>query len=212
MNDELKALNFYRLNNPNELTPSQFQKLEIEIKQPKSNIISDEYADFKLWCNGYPSRQQTFKDFLISKLHEKNVSKILEVGCGRTAKLSKLLASEGYNVTCIDPNLEITEGYKNLNGIKDVFDYQTFDLTGFDFVVAQEPCEATEHIVRACVKYNVPFIISLCAVPHPLISGETPNDVYEWYCYLLKISPNNIKIQSISTFSFVTMILSYSNL
>lgn len=212
MNDELKALSLYRLNNPNELTPSQFQKLEIEIKQPQPNTISDEYADFKLWRSGYPSRQHLFKDLLSSQFRKKNISKILEVGCGRTAKLSKLLASEGYDVTCIDPKLEIPEDSANLKGIKDVFDYQTFDLSGFDFVVAQEPCEATEHIVRACINCNVPFIISLCGVPHTLISGETPDNVYEWYGYLLKISPNNIKIQPFSMFSFVTMLLSYSNL
>lgn len=211
MNNKLIALHFYRLTNPNELTPEQFKKLENEIRQPASKTISDEYADFKLWYNGYPSRQYFFKDFLVSRLQGKNISKILEVGCGRTAILSKLLASEGYDLTCIDPELELSKNFANLKIIKDVFNYQTFNVTYFDLVIAQEPCDATEHIIRSCINQNVPFIISLCAAPHKLISGEIPGDIYKWYIYLKDISPENIKLEAFCISPFVSIIISSSD-
>lgn len=200
MHDELKHLKFYRLINPNELTKGQFQKLKFEINHPMPNLISDEYLDFKLWYRGEPSRQKSFASFLIDRLYllskhsSKDITKILEVGCGKTAKLSKLLAAEGYEVTCIDSKLELTN-CDTIKAIKGNFDYQTFDLTGFDCVIAQEPCAAAEHIVRACINKQIPFIISLCGVPHTLISGEKPDNVYTWYSYLLNISPNNISLE-----------------
>lgn len=217
MHDDLIALRLYRLNNPNELTPIQFRKLEIEIKHSKSNIVSDEYADFKLWYNGYLSRQHYFKNFLLerfgslSKISLKKVVNILEVGCGRTAQLSKLLSNDGFCVTCIDPKLEVND-CTNLKTIKGEFNYETFDLTGFDCVIALEPCDATEHIIRACINQNVPFIILLCSIPHSLISGEKPNDVFKWYSFLLSIAPRKIDLELIDIMPlFKTYVISYLN-
>lgn len=218
MHDELKHLRFYRLSNPNELTQNQFLKLENEIKHPKSNTISDEYLDFKLWYNGYSSRITLFANFLhsrfcsLSQKTSKEVISILEVGCGKTAKLSQQLASKGYEMTCIDPKLELTD-CNEIKTIKGEFDYQSFDLSDFDCVIAQEPCAATEHVIRACIEQKVPFIISLCGVPHTLISGEKPEDVYKWYYYLLNISPHNIHIEFLNIIPLVrTVVFSYSNL
>lgn len=217
MHDELKHLKFYRLYNPNELTPNQFLKLENEIKHPKPNIISDEYLDFKLWYKGYQSRISYFSSFINARLYSlsqktsKEIIKLLEVGCGRTAKLSQLLSRQGYEITCIDPKLELTNCNK-IKTIKGEFDYQSFDLSDFDCVIAQEPCAATEHIIRACIEQKVPFIMSLCGVPHTLISGEKPNDVYKWYYYLLDIFPHNIHIEYLSITPLVkTVVFSYSN-
>lgn len=218
MHDELKHLRFYRLYNPNELTPNQFLKLEYEIKHPKTNIISDEYLDFKLWYKGYQSRISSFSSFInarlysLSKKTSKEVISILEVGCGRTAKLSQLLANEGYEMTCIDPKLELTN-CKEIKSIKGEFDYTNFDLSNFDCVIAQEPCAATEHIIRACIEQKVPFIMSVCGVPHTLISGEKPENVYKWYYYLLEISSHNINIEFLNIIPLVrTVVFSYSNL
>ena len=137
----LQHFSIYKQKNPNELTPQQFLSLGHEIKSQSSEAMSDEYLDFLLWCRKLPSRQESFATYLQKRLPQNNDAKILEVGCGRTAKLSRLLIEKGFNLTCIDPNLEFNGS--NINCIKSKFDYKKFDLSPYDFIIAQEPCDAT---------------------------------------------------------------------
>lgn len=192
MLDVLQRIKLYKQLNPNELSESQFQKLVYDIRHPEKDTITDEYLDFKLWCLGLPSRQVSFAKFIAKKLSKFKGAKILEVGCGRTARLSRLLSEEGFKMTCVDPKLEIASS-ENVKCIKDKFNYAKFDLSEYDFVIAQEPCDATEHIVRACIAQDVPFLIALCGTPHKLISGEMPKDIYKWYDYLVNISSDKIR-------------------
>lgn len=200
MLEELRRIELYKRLNPNELSSQQFFKLVAEIKCPDSKTISDEYFDFKLWYNGQPSRQENFANFLEKKIP--SGAKVLEVGGGRTARLSRFLSEKGFYMTCIDPRLEAMSS-KYVEIIKDKFDYRKFDLSQYDYVIGQEPCNATEHIVRACINQYKPFMITLCGVPHKLISGEIFEDVYEWYEYLINISPENIKLRYISLDPFL---------
>lgn len=186
----------YKQLNPNELLPHQFQKLEAEIKHPDSKTISDECFDFILWSRGLPSRQESFANFIAKKLSKKKDSKILEVGGGRTGKLSRFLNEKGFTMTCIDPKLEV-ESSNGITFIPSQFIHDSFDLSPFDYVIAQEPCDATEHVVRACTKQNVPFLMTLCGVPHQLISGKTPNTVSEWYNFLVNIDNTRVKLRYI---------------
>lgn len=186
-----QRLEEYKKKNPNELTDEQFEKIKDEMENPKSKIISDEYFDFKLWCLGYPSRQESFAEYVAKRLKRKNVKKVLEVGCGRTYRLSRILDKKGFEMTCIDPKVEkLSACESDITAKKEIFDFK-YDLSDYDCIVAQEPCDATEHIVRACIEQNKPFIMTLCGVPHTLISGEEPENVYEWYAYLLNISKEN---------------------
>lgn len=194
---EMQRIKVYKNLNPNELTTQQFLDLEKEIKSKKSNIISDEYVDFKLWLRGLPSRQESFASFLAKKLPKDNKIKILEVGCGRTGRVSRILGELGFDVTGIDPKVEILSS-GNTKFIKEKFDYTKFDLSKYDFVIAQEPCDATEHVVRACISKRVPFLMSLCGVPHKLINGYMPKDENEWYEYLLNISIKDMKLRYLS--------------
>lgn len=195
MQDELHLLEMYKQLNPNELSYQDFSILEHEIQKPHKDVISDYYLDFKLWYMGAPSRQESFANFLSKRLSKHTGAKILEVGGGRTGRLSRFLSKNGFAMTCIDPKLEMSDT-NNICFLKQKFNLQ-FDLTGFDYVVAQEPCEATEHIVRACVNQHVPFLISLCGVPHKLLSGITPKNSQEWYDYLVNISNQEIKLRYI---------------
>ncbi|MBQ3145355.1 MAG: hypothetical protein IJB90_02080 [Clostridia bacterium] len=190
-------LEAYKKINPHELLPQQLKSLEREIKKPERRYFSDEYCDFKLWCMKLPSRQESFADFIAKKLSKHAGAKILEVGGGRTGRLSRFLGEKGFRVTCIDPKIEITTA-EGVEFIKGKFDYREFDLSEYDYVVAQEPCEATEHVVRACINQNKPFIMSLCGVPHKLISGGTPKDEKEWYNYLLGIASEKMKLSYLS--------------
>ena len=108
--------------------------------------------------------------------------------------MSRILSEQGFCVTGIDPKVEVLSNNK-VTFIKEKFDYIKFDISGYDYVIAQEPCDATEHIVRACVNSKVPFIMSLCGVPHKLISGSMPKDYKEWYEYLLSISKEELKLR-----------------
>ena len=206
----LERIQLYKQLNPNELSSKQFLELEREIKHPKPNTISDEYADFKLWYSGLPSRQESFAKYVAKRLTKQEGAKILEVGGGRTGRLSRFLSENGFQMTCIDPKLEMTSN-GNIEFIKGKFDYKEFDLSIYDYVVAQEPCEATEHVVRACINQRKPFMISLCGVPHKLISGEMPNNLNEWYNYLVNIGSEEVKLRHISLDPFFLTPLLRSN-
>lgn len=193
MEKQLSKIEEYRKENPNRLAVEQFEALKKEILRPQKGLISDEYLDYKFWCQGLPSRQECFAAYLRDEILPPQGLHILEVGCGRYARLSVLLKGMGHRVTCMDPKAEPFED-TGIEVRKEAFLYENVDLKGYDFVVAQEPCEATEHIVRACTGQQVPFAIVLCGVPHKRIDGGMPEDVYEWYGYLAGIDPEHTKL------------------
>lgn len=214
---ELERFVQYRKENPNELTAEKLCALEQELWHPREKIVSDEYVDFKLWCGGYPSRQEAFADYIDWELPVERTQSVLEVGGGRTGRLSRLLAKKGYHMTCMEPLLDFTDGVceRDIAGsvrmIKESFDYQQTSLAEYDWVVAQEPCDATEHIIRACLNQNVPFFITLCGVPHRLISGEMPEDVWEWYEYLRNIDREHIRYEIVKLYSIGRVVVIYSS-
>ena len=183
----------YKQVNPHELNDEQLSELEEELKKPVQKVFSDQYLDFLLWCRGLPSRQERLAEFVSKKLAKHPGIKILEVGCGRTARLSRMLSKKGFKVTCIDSVVEPNLMTDDVNAIVGLFNHETFDLSEYDFVIAQEPCDATEHVVLACKKQNKPFFMSLCGVPHEKLSGGMPKDYNEWYSHLLKVSDGYAK-------------------
>lgn len=54
-------------------------------------------------------------------------------------------------------------------------------------------------------------MMSLCGVPHKLISGEMPKDVKEWYTYLQSISYQQIKLRYIQLDPFLLTPILRSN-
>lgn len=208
MLDELQRVEDYKILNPNELTDEQFLNLKYEIKHPKPKIMSDEYFDFKLWCNNLHSRQESFAKFIVKKLSKNGGAKILEVGGGRTGRLSRILKEKGFKMTCMDPKLEVKDS--EIEFIKGKFN-DKYNLSEYDYVIAQEPCEATEHIVRACTKQSVPFMLVLCGVPHKLICGSNPKDVDEWYDYLINIASTEVKFRYIKLDPFLKTPILRSN-
>lgn len=193
-----RTFSTYRQFNPHELSPKQLNDLEKEIKHPDTDVMSDQFLDYLLWLRGIPSRQESFGNFVSKKLAKYPGAKILEVGCGRTARLSRILAKQGFNVTCIDTIVEPEHVTDNVKAIKGLFDHNTFDLSEYDFVIAQEPCDATEHVLLACKTQNKPFFMSLCGVPHKKLSGGMPKSYSEWYDYLLKVSDGYAKLTWLS--------------
>ena len=181
---EEKFKEFLKLN-PFDFTQQQMENLKAELRNPKENLSSDEKVDFILWTKGLKSRQEYFAEYICRLLSNKKNLKILEVGCGRKVRLSKLLVEKGYNMSAMDPKLEDVS--EDVNLIKESFNYENTNILDYDFIIAQEPCDATEHIVRACVKERKDFIINLCGTPHQLINGTLPKSIDEWYTYLENI-------------------------
>jgi len=187
----------YKELNPNELTASELKDLQQEVtKANRSEDVSDQYCDFMLWCRGLPSRQKEFVNHILKRLSKHPGAKILEVGCGRTAIVSRELSKHGFQMTCIDPKLDfsVIKHSTEIKGIRAKFDYETFNISEFDYVIAVEPCDATEHVVRACISANKPFFMSLCGVPHKLLNGKMPKDYKEWHQYLRSISPEKLTL------------------
>ncbi len=185
--------------NPHRLTEEQLAVLEQEILHPRKRLISDEYLDYRFWCRGLPSRQECFAACLKEKYLPPRKRRILEVGCGRYAGLSRLLKEMGHRMTCMDPRAEPMEDGE-IEVRKEAFLFESADLKDFDYVVAQEPCDGTEHIVRACISQRVPFVIVLCGVPHEKIGGGMPGDVYEWYAYLAGIAPAHTELEYVEMY------------
>ena len=104
------------------------------------------------------------------------------------------------------PKLELEER-PSLQAIKSEFDCRTASLAGYDLVIGQEPCEAAEHIIRAGLEQNVPFIVALCGTPHRLISGEQPEDVWEWYHYLEQIDPAHTQMKAVKLYGDIGVMI-----
>lgn len=190
-----KKYRIFREENPLGLLKEELEKVEADILNPRAGVVSDEYVDFTLWAKGLKSRQEYFTEYVEKIFPLSSHKKLLEVGCGRAASLSALLAKKGYNMTAMDSKVmpELVSS-QNISCIRSAFIYKKTDITEFDAVIAQEPCEATEHIIRECARQKKDYIISLCGTAHRLMNGELPEDVYAWYKYLEEIGGENCLI------------------
>lgn len=195
---QLDFLRKYRQCNPHDIDELGFRKIQFNIDTPRQEMVYDEYVDFLLWCNGRPGRQEAFLQHLTDHvLNGTNVhKKILEIGCGKSAWLSLQLADRGYELTCIDPKLDMTISHPGMYLCSILFDYRDEFCQQFvssnDLVIAQEPCEAAEHIARACEMLKVPYYMVLCGAPHRKMDGIMPLDVWEWYDYLKQVCPLSV--------------------
>lgn len=173
----------YLRENPNELDESQKNKLRKALSANNEGTIPDELLDYMLWLEGKPSRVDAFYKYLAPKLDKFARDRILEVGCGRRALLARRLIDAGFTVDAIDPCLSI-EG-KHFRKEPYVYDY---NLAPYGLVVAMEPCEATEIIIRSCLIKHVPFVVIACGSPHTAMNGIEFDSVYTYWQYLRDIS------------------------
>ncbi len=177
--------------NPLDFSEHRIEFVRRDFYRQKRKTVSDEFVDYVLWAEGNPSRQEHFGIFLLPVIKARNWKSILEVGCGETALLSKWLYShlEGKvkmtaidkcNIHCDEPEITLIQ--------REFSDNEK--LTDYDAVIAQEPCEASELIIKNCTEQKIPFCVILCGVPHTRLTGELDKDAYSWYAYLLKTYPD----------------------
>lgn len=185
---------FYK-ENPLDFTKEELKKVFDDIVNPRGGVVYDETVDFCLWKKNLKTRQQYMAEYVKSRFPKEQFPHLLEVGCGKRARLSELLVENGYQMTAMDPLVSRTEPERpELVCISECFDYKTTELSGYDAVIAQEPCEAAEHIIRACTVAGKPFCVSLCGAPHRLISGEEPESLAAWHERLLQTGNGGCRI------------------
>lgn len=184
--------------NPLNFTTEELIKICEDLLEPRRGVIYDETVDFCLWKKGFKTRQQYMAEYVKKRFPKEQFPRILEVGCGKQARLSKLLVENGYKMTAMDPLVSLTEtGMPGLTCFPESFDCKSTDISGFDAVIAQEPCEAAEHIIRACTLVEKPFCVSLCGAPHRLISGEEPETLAQWHEQLLRAGKGRCQISKL---------------
>ena len=198
----------YKDVNPNGLNEIEIRDLERKLKNSEKGTVDDCCLEFFLWQNGEKSRAESFADYVIKQLNGVVGLKILEVGAGRTASVTKILSNRGAIMTCIDPKLDIGNE-KNITYIKEKFDYRKFDIDSFDYVIAQEPCEGAEHVIRACKKANKPYIVTLCGTPHKAISGKRFKNYSQYHQYLRDLDKGNniLKYEKWDSFSITSILI-----
>ncbi len=185
----------FRKENPLNFTTEELKKICEDVLNLRSGVVYDETVDFCLWKKGLKTRQQYMAEYVKKRFPKEQFPRLLEVGCGKQARLSKLLVENGYEMTAMDPFILLPERQiAGLLCISESFDYRTTDVSGVDAVIAQEPCEAAEHIIRACTAVEKSFCISLCGAPHRLISGEEPETLAAWHEKLLQAGNGGCRI------------------
>lgn len=186
--------------NPERFTVQEKQKVIDNFRNFLFNndkTITDETYDFLVTIGIYPARHEEFGKFIFSKYPPTKYKRVLDVGAGRVCKLSEYLVSKGYEVTAIDPNIRLLPNEakkKKIKVAKGLFTCDSekkkgTDITKYDLVVGLEPCDATEHILRQCIRYNKPSSVLLCATAHDAIDGTKFENMQAWYDYLNKLSP-----------------------
>ncbi len=172
------------------------------LTNPSSETITDEVFDFLVSqkiVKGEVSREDEFVGYLNSKYSSIKFSKILDVGAGRLCKVSAILAKYGAEMYAIDPKIRLTEQEAQNLGIKQIFknkfqcdrfasENKGTDISMYDRIIGLEPCDAAEHIIRQCLKYDKPFDILLCGSPHESLIGQNFFTYHDLYKYLSKIS------------------------
>ena len=154
--------------------------------------VSDEFADYVLWAEKLPARHEKFGKFLLAIIRDNGWKSILEIGSGENALLSLFLRNrleENIKITAMDKCV-ITCDNPNINIINREITCKE-NLTDYDAVIAQEPCDAAELIIRACTDQDIPYCVILCGVPHTRLTGILDTNVYEWYAYLIETYPGS---------------------
>ena len=141
--------------------------------------------DIFILTGGPGTGKTTILNAVISILEQQGYHVGICAPTGRAAK--RLSEVTGQNATTIHRML----GVQMQRGEQQEFVHHEHNPLKYDAIIAQEPCEATEHIIRLCTKEKKDFIISLCASPHRLINGKMPRSIDEWYEHLIAIDPNH---------------------
>lgn len=191
-----RNLTQYFEQNPDDLTKEQFEKILEDLMHSKERkTMYDETFDCFQWLRNAPGRQELFCNYIEQNYSQFFGKKVLEVGCGANAKLSRLL-SKNFVITAMDPAINTTS--RKIKLIKEKFDFQSTAVDEYDLIIGLEPCDASEHIIRSCLQHKKEFIVVLCGTPHKKINGTMPNNIMAWYNYLVSIDKEHLQLEKIN--------------
>lgn len=144
------------------------------------------------------SRHQDFANYITQRYSPMSTQQILDVGAGRLCELSSTLASKGFKMFAMDPNIRLLPNEAktlNIHISKNLFmcdkyapKHKGTNVKDFDLLIGLEPCLATEHIIHQGLKYEKPFDVVLCYEAHRALNGKEFKTVDDWFEHLLKIS------------------------
>lgn len=185
------TLNQFIAQNPLRFSEKRMKLVKKDFYRKQRKTVSDEFVDFVLWAEEESARHEHFGAYLLPFIRKNQWNSILEVGCGEEPLLAEWLYHqlEGeVSITAMDI-CEMHCHEPHIPCIQKAFSADE-NLSGYDAVIAQEPCDAAERIIKACTGQKVPFCVILCGVPHTRLTGELDEDAYAWYAYLIKSYPN----------------------
>ena len=162
-------------------------KKDFDREQRKT--VSDEFVDFVLWAEEESARHEHFGAYLLPFIRKNQWNFILEVGCGEEPLLALYRQLEVEVIITAMDICEIHCHEPHIQCIQKAFSADE-NLSGYDAVIAQEPCDAAERIIKACTEQKVPFCVILCGVPHIRLTDKLDEDAYAWYAHLIKTYPN----------------------
>lgn len=204
-----RTLSQYITENPNNLTPIQFERIMDDLMSLcSSGTIHDETYDYYQWLDEKPGRQEQFYKYVRSKYKHLYGKHALEVGCGRNAILSQML-SKHFKMTAIDPVLEVRDN-PEIEYLKAYFTQNT-PIWDYDLIIGLEPCDATEHIIRSCLKRKKEFVVVLCGVPHKRLDGKKPKSIEDWRDYLVSIDKEHLLLERTDELDFRPYIIRNRN-
>jgi hypothetical protein len=194
----------YLQENPERFTKDEMAKFNKHLEEwivGNSDAIDDDIYDFLIAKEliHKPRRETVFMRYIKNKYSPTTHKNILDVGSGRLCRLGVKLSENGFNPSCIDPNIRLDKNEAQklhlAKIIKDRFICDDFskhnkgtNIANYDLLVGLEPCDATEHIIRQGLKYEKPFDIILCYAAHKSLTGKSFQSPEDWYEYLQSIS------------------------
>lgn len=188
MEEKKKDLIDYLEENPDGIGRSEIDHIIKDlVDHDEMEMQFNETYDYLQWTKGLPGRQEQFAKYLQDKYAKYQGKKVLDVGCGKIAKVA-VINKDFFKMTAIDPKLETERLDKSVEYRKEHFTQET-DISEYDFIYGLEPCDVTEDIIRSCLRDKKDFVVALCKFPHMRSDGIMPNSFEEWYEYLKNIDP-----------------------
>lgn len=205
--DKSKSLIDYLEENPDRIGRSEIDHIITDLADHGSDekeMQFNETYDYLQWTRGLPGRQEMFAKYLQDKYLQYKGKKVLDVGCGKIAKVA-VINKDFFKMTAIDPKLETERLDKGVEYQKEHFSQDT-DISQYDFIYGLEPCDVTEDIIKSCLRDKKDFIVALCKFPHMRSDGIMPKNFEEWYEYLKGID-SRLVFEQISIGNYAPFII-----
>lgn len=131
----------------------------------------------------FANRQREYSRVVSTIMPSGKNTRILDLGAGEFPLSSFMIAQNADDVTTQDKEFMFYD--ETISGLgckpkQEIFTKDT-DLSNYDFVVGNKPCEATLDMIANCAKNNLPYFIDICncAIPSLVSLSRVSDDVWQ---------------------------------